>query len=108
MGIRHYRETLEADPAAWALHQAEVARLMAEQAQAIDEEERAMTERSRERIRALWRSRGKVEVAPPTPRLTAAKVRGWVEREAAEAAALLLEASKRDPALRDALKARIL
>jgi hypothetical protein len=82
---------------------------VAEQAQAIDEEARAITERSRERIRALWRGgRRRAEPAPPVPRLTAPKVRGWVERNAAEAAALLLEASRRDPELRERLKAEVL
>lgn len=108
MGLRHYRERLEADPAAKAAHEAAVERLVAEHARAADEQARAMTERSRERIRALWSRRGEPEAAPRVPRLTIAKVRQWVESDAAEAAAMLLEAARGDPELRERLKARVL
>jgi hypothetical protein len=107
MGLRHYRERLQADPAARAAHEAAVGRLVAEQARAIDEEVRAITERSRERIRALWHG-GRAEAPPAAPRLTVAKIRRWIERHADDAAALLLEASRRDPDLRERLKAEVL
>jgi hypothetical protein len=108
MGIRHYRERLDADPAARAAHEAAVGRLVAEQARAIDEEVRAITERSRERIRALWHGGSRGEAPPAAPRLTVAKIRRWIERHADDAAALLLEASRRDPQLRERLKAEVL
>jgi hypothetical protein len=108
MGIRQYRERLDADPAARDAHEAAVARLVAADARAAEEEQRAITERSRERIRALWDRRGKAETAPRVPRLTEAKLRAWVAAHPAEAAALLLEASRGDAALRERLKGEVL